>query len=848
MRRLLGWMRVGLSDLRGDLRRFGILIACLALGTGVIAAVGSVGAGFVQAVERDATTMMGGDLGAALSDREANADELAFLHTLGEITHVVDTTARGVAGENTVFLDLLAVDENYPLRGEVKSPQLSPGQKPGALLAEQEGVYGAIVDPVLLDRLDLDLGGRFFIGQSEFEIRGTLVSLPDSAVRGFQLGLTTLIPTEALERIGELRSPMPGLLTHYRYKIILAEMTYEEAAGAIAQRFDDEEWEIRSPREAAGDLVHFYDLFSRFLMIVGLSSLLVGGVGVSNGVSAYISERQRSIATLRSLGATGARILVHFLTQVGVLTLIGVALGVAFGAVASLILLPFVGNAININLPPIVDFPSLLTAAGFGVLAGFAFSYLPLMRAQKVSPALLFRSLGANMPQMDWRAMARPLVVVPILIAGGGIFWLAVITTNRFSLVAFYTLGVLASFVLLRGSGWLLQQGLKRVPPVPSASIRSALRNIYHPGSSAPVVIVSIGMGLAMLLVIALLNNNLQNQLRGAVSRDAPTFVALDLFPDEVEALKQLSEEDDDIVEFQSSAMLRGSVSKVNGIDAATLTDVGEEAMFLLSGEIPLTWVREMPPATTAIEGEWWPADYEGPQLISLRQTIKSQLGVKVGDTIQFKIFGDIVETKIANFREYEWQNGINFMVTFSPGVIETFPFNYLGTLKAAEGAEKTVERKLVRLFPDLSFIPIGDALNQVASVLARLGTAVNVVGGLAVINGLLVLAGTMAAGRKQRESEAIIQKVLGATRADILQVFVLEYGLLGAFAALIASGVGIFSAWAITESIMDIKFGVDPMLILLVIVGAVLLTIATGAATTWRALSSRPAQVLRNA
>ncbi|HHG89916.1 MAG TPA: FtsX-like permease family protein, partial [Devosia sp.] len=636
MNRLGGWMRVGLSDLRGDMRRFGILIACLALGTGVIAAVGSVGAGFVQAVERDATTMMGGDLGAALSERAANAEELDFLQSLGEITHVVDTTARGVAGENTVFLDLLAVDENYPLRGEVKSPQLLPGQKPDVLLVETNGIYGAIVDPVLLDRLGLDLGERFFIGQAEFEIRGTLISVPDSAVRGFQLGLTTLIPTKALEKIGELRSPMPGLLTHYRYKIILDELTYEEAAAAIAQRFDDEEWEVRSPREAAGDLVHFYDLFSRFLMIVGLSSLLVGGVGVSNGVSAYISERQRSIATLRSLGATGPRILVHFLTQIGVLTLVGVALGVAFGAIASLILLPFVGNAININLPALIDFPSLLTAAGFGILAGFAFSYLPLMRAQKVSPALLFRSLGATMPQTDWRTMLKVQVVVPILIAGGGIFWLAVLTTNRLSLVAYYTLGVIASFVLLRGSGWLLQQGLRKVPPIPLASVRNALRNIYHPGSSAPVVIVSIGMGLAMLLVIALLNNNLQSQLLGAVSRDAPTFVALDLFPDEVEALKRLSQQDENIVEFQSSAMLSGSVSKVNGVDAATLTDVGEEAMFLLSGEIPLTGAREMPPATTAIEGEWWPADYDGPQLVSLRQTIKSQLGVKVGDTIQF--------------------------------------------------------------------------------------------------------------------------------------------------------------------------------------------------------------------
>lgn len=848
MKRLIDWMRVGLRDLRGDLRHFGLLIACLALGTGVIAAVGSVGAGLNQAVERDAASLMGGDIEVSRADRRANADELSFLQTLGAVAYVVDTNARGVADGSSAFIDLLAVGDNYPLHSNVLSPQLGAEDKPSVLLDKRDGIPGAIVDAVLLDRLGIVLGERFSIGQTEFEARGTLISLPDGAVRGFQLGLTTVISTNTFATMTDLRPPLPGLLTQHRYKIALDSMPYEEAATMIAERFNDENWKIRSPRDAVGDLVRYYDLFLSFLLIVGLSSLLVGGVGVSNGVSAYIADRQRSIATLRSLGATGARILVHFLTQIGVLTVIGVGLGVLSGAAASLLILPLVGRALNVSLPALIQPVPLLTAAGFGILAGFAFSYLPLMRAQKISPALLFRSLGAVAQKMDWRAIVRLPVLVPIFLSVAGIFWLAVITTDDVTLVSFYALGVVLTFLLLRISGWLLLKVLKLLPPAPIAIVRNALRNIYRPGSSAPVVIVSIGMGLAMLLVIALLNTNLHSQLLGVVSRDAPTFVATDLFFDEVEILEEMAENNPHLTKFEWGPMLRGAVLSVNGTDASALTDLPDEANFMLSGEIPLTWLRDLPAGTTVVEGDWWPSDYSGPPLISLRANMKSELGVEVGDVIQFRMFSETVDATIANFRDYQWQNGMNFMVTFSPGYVEAYPSTFLGTIKASSGFEKDIERELARTFPDVSFIPIGDALNQVAGVLDQLGRAVNIVGGLAVINGLLVLAGTMAAGRKQREADAIIQKVLGATRGDVLWVFVLEYSLLGAFAALIASIVGVASAWAITQTILEVDFSADPVLIMSVIVGAVLLTVIAGAATTWKALSTRPAQVLRNA
>ena len=848
MRRLMSWMRVAVIDLRGDMRRFIVLIACLALGTSVIAAVGSVGTSLKNAVDNDTTTLMGGDLQVSRPDRPATPEELAYLKTLGKVSYVVDSAARGVVGDESTLLDLLAADNAYPLLGEVVSPQLPSGEKPAELLDKRDGVWGAMVDPVIFDRLGIGMGGHFDIGQTEFEVRGTITSLPDNAVRGFQLGLTVLISTDAYATMTDLRAPLPGLLTHNTYKIVLPAHDFASVKQQIEEHFADNAWKVKSPREVAGELIRFYDMFTRFLLIVGLSSLLVGGVGVSSGVMSYIGERQHGIAVFRSLGATNARILVHFLTQIGILTGIGVLIGVAAGAVASLVLLPIVGNMIAVSLPPAVEWMPLATAAAFGMIAGFAYSFLPLMQAQRVSPALLFRSLGSVPPRVDFSTFTQLNILIPILVSALALFGLAVVITGNLALVGYYALGVIGTFAVLRLAASGLMWLFRRLPPPRRAVLRHALRNIPAPGSSASVVVVSLGLGLALLLIIALLDANLHNQLTGQIVKDAPTFVVTDLFSDEVADLEDLQKSDPDMTEFRSSPMLRGAITAINGRDPQSYQQAGEEASFMLARDIPMTFVADLPANSTVTDGEWWPPDYNGPPLVSLRSSMKTQLGLHVGDTMDFKIFGDDIKATIANFRDFDFQNGINFMVTFSPGALDKYPATYLGTIKAAEGQEKNLERTLTRAFPDVSFLPIGDALKQAAVLFDKLSMAVNTVGGLAVINGLLVLAGTMASGRKRREADATIEKVLGATRGDVLKVFVLEYALLGAFSAIVASVIGIAAAWFISVKALEVDFYADPVLLLEVIAGAIALTIATGALTTWQALSTPPARHLRGA
>lgn len=841
---LLAWLRVSLRDLRGDLRRFGVLLACLALGVGTIAIVGSVGASMQAALARDARTVLGGDLEASLSYRAANDAERGLFSRLATVSEVIEVMGRARITGQSAFLSLRAVDANYPLLGTVDFDSEGASGKLADLLALRDGHYGTIVNSLLFDRMSLKLGDLVTIGEAQFQLRGVLKSLPDQVTQGVMLGIPALVSVDGLNTTGILK---PGVLAKYRYKMLLDPPGFIATAVTIRNAFPDAGWDILSPKDATADLARFFDIFSRFLIIVGLSSLLVGGVGVSNAVSAYVTERQRSIATMRSLGATSGRIMFHFLVQVMLLTLVGIGLGLVLGAVLTVIALPIIGGLLNIDLPAIIDPASVLTAAGFGLLIGFAFGYLPLHRAQALKPALLFRSAGSAIEgRTTWRDLVHPALWVPLLLALGAIYGLAAVTTGRPLLVFYYAIGVALAFLILRAAAWLLQHALRLVPPLPNAHVRNALKAIHRPGAPAPIVIMSLGLGLAMLLIIALVDGSLRHQLDRESIPDAPSFVFMDLFDDEAAELQTFATTNPQVESFTSVPLVRGAISAINGRPVAEYPRPDPEFSFLLEGEIPLSLAAELPAQSTITQGEWWAPDYAGPPLLSVFDRLREALGLKLGDQLTINIFGEPVTATIANFRDYVWRSGnVNFGFVLSPGSV-TSPISYLGLLKSVPGDERTVQQAVIDSFPELIFIPVGEAIDALSGILAAVTNAVAVIGGLAVVSGLFVLAGAMAAGRKQREADAVVMKVLGASRGDVVRAYVVEYGLLGALSALLAAALGIAGSWAFVTQILEIDFFVDPVTVLAVIVGAVLLTIAIGTITTWSALSVRPAKFLR--
>lgn len=847
MARLWPATRIGLLDMRGDLRRFLLLIVCLAVGTALIAGVNSVGASITRAIDDGAAELMGGDIELSRADRFATDAELAVMAGFGKVAGVVDTNLRAESDHGDAFVDLAAVDGAYPLLGQVVSPQLPPGASLPDLLSERDGEFGALVDPVLLDQLGIRIGDSFSLGGTPFSVRGTLTRLPDGPVRGFRLGLTTLVSTGGFAVVGDRTSPLPGLGTWQRYKILLDGRDAEAGRDAIEAALADSGWTVRTARDGLGQMVRYYDLFMRFLVIVGLGSLLIGGVSVWTGMQAYIAERSGVIAVLRSMGATRARVFIHFFAQVAALAAIGVGIGLLIGGAGALLVLPAIGSAVGIDLVPALHPQPLLVAAGAGFVTAFAFAYLPLQQAQAIRPVLLFRAKGLAPPPADWRALLLSAQVVPLILAVIAFFVLAWLMTGDAALVAAFGLASAVAAILFQLFIRAVQWGLRHLPEPGLRIPRHALRAISGSGQNAASVVVSAGMALAMLIVVLVMQANLRQEFLGASAFDVPTLVGSDLFPDEVETLEAMARADGDIARFLATPMLRGALTHIAGVPAETVRTRGPEATFLLSGEVPLTWRTELPASSRITSGAWWPADYDGPGLVSLHQSLRSGLGVDLGDTLTFSIFGEAVTVAIASFRDYSWQGGIDFLATFSPGVLESYPTTLFAAVTAAPGREEAVTRLLAADLPDIRFIAIGDTLKQITDALGQLSFATALVGGLAVGNGLLVLVGSLSTGRRQREADTVITKVLGATRFELMATAFTQYLILAILAALPALLLGVGLGWLVSQLMLDVEFILNTDALGVVLLAAILITALLGSMTILRAASARPARLLRD-
>ena len=345
MTRLWSAIRFGLLDMRGDWRRFGLIIACLAVGTALIAGVSSVAASMEETLESNAALIMGGNIELSRADRAATAEEIEKIGQFGQVANVIDTNVRAEANEHDAFADLISVGIAYPLLGEVYSPQMPPGTTPFEFLSWRDGNFGALLDQLMLDQLDAAVGDVVEIGGTPFEVRGVLGGITDAPVRGFRLGLPAVITTEGFSILSDRTSPLPGLGTYFRYKVVLTGGLDPDAGkAAVETALNDQAWTVRTARDGLGPMVRYYDMFMRFLVIVGLASLLIGGVSVWTGMSAYISERAPVIAILRSMGARRARVFLHFLVQVATLAAIGVGTGLVVGGSVALVALPIVGT------------------------------------------------------------------------------------------------------------------------------------------------------------------------------------------------------------------------------------------------------------------------------------------------------------------------------------------------------------------------------------------------------------------------------------------------------------------------------------------------------------------------
>jgi putative ABC transport system permease protein len=839
-------VRFAWRELRGGLRGFGVFIACIALGVLAIAGVGSVAASLAGGIAGAGQVILGGDLAFSLIQREASDSERAFFDSQGTVSVAATTRAmaRTSDGQSTL-VEIKAVDDAYPLFGSVVT---DPQMPLASLFAESNGAFGAAVDPGLLTRLDLKVGDRVTIGNVQIELRAALTKEPDTLAGGIGLGPRVLLSEAALQASGLIQ---PGSLIRWQYRLRLPQADSSERVVATVEKqaqatFPDAGWEIRTRSKASPQLERNVERFTQFLTLVGLTTLLVGGVGVANAVSAHLARKRDAVATMKALGAPGGTVFAVYCTQIVLVALFAAVIGAALGAALPYVIAATFGSIIPLPVAPSLHPGVLALSVIYGLLTALAFALWPLGRAHDVSVSMLFRDQVAG----ERRWPRRRYVIATLLIAAV-LAALAIDTTYDRRIAAIFVASAAAIFVLLRLAAMLTMWIARRVPRQRSTVLRLAIANIHRPGSLTPTVILSLGLGLALLVTVIEIDGNLHREFAAALPDKAPSFFFLDIPAADTARFDAFVRQQAPDSVLERVPMLRGRIVAANGIKAEDLK-AAPGSRWVLQGDRGITYASAVPAGSRIVAGQWWSADYSGEPLVSLESRTAADLHLNIGEPITVNVLGRNVTARIANLRAVDWENlGINFVLVFSPGTFGGAPHSDIATLTFADGGttqeETAIIKALADAFPTVTAVRVRDALDALDGLIGKLVLALGGASSITLIAAALVLGGALAAGQRFRIYDAVVLKTYGATRGRLLAAYALEYLLIGFVSVLFGVAMGSIAAGLIVTRVMEFPFVWVAGQAIGAALAALAVTLALGLAGTFTALGRKPAEVLRN-
>jgi putative ABC transport system permease protein len=838
-------LRFAWRELRGGLRGFAVFIACIALGVMAIAGVGSVAASLTDGIGSAGQIILGGDLAFSLIQRQASDAERAFLAAHGTVSE--DATMRAMArtaGGQMNLVEVKAVDGAYPLFGKVVS---DPDMPLPALLAEKDGVFGAAVDPALLARLNLKTGDRISIGSAAIELRAALVKEPDRLSAGISLGPRVLISEAALGATGLIQ---PGSLVRWQYRLRLPAGTSDGTVAAINKEaqaaFPDAGWEIRTRDKASPQLERSVERFTQFLTLVALTTLLVGGVGVANAVAAHLARKRDAIGTMKALGASGGDVFAIYCIQIMLVALFATAIGAGIGAVLPFVVSWWFGAIIPLPVAPSLHPSVLVLSICYGLLTALAFALWPLGRAHDISVSRLFRDQVA--PERTWprRRYVLATALVVAIFAG-----LATQTTYDHRIAAIFIAAAAGIFLVLRIVALLVMAIARRLPRQRSTTLRLAIANIHRPGALTPTVMLSLGLGLALLTTVIEIDGNLHREFSAALPEKAPSFFMLDIPAANAERFDSFVHAQAPGSTLERVPMLRGRIVEANGIKADDLKPA-DGSRWVLRGDRGITYSRTVPAGSRVVEGQWWSADYAGEPLVSMESKSAHDLNLKIGETITVNVLGRNITARIANLRAVDWENlGINFVLVFSPGAFDSAPHSDIATLTFADGGtaaeEATIVKALAEAFPTVTAVRVKDALDTIDTLLGNLVLALRGASSITLIAAALVLGGGLAASQRFRIYDAVVLKTFGATRAKLLTAYAAEYVLIGLVTVLFGVAMGTLAADIVVTRVMEFPFAWVPGQAIGAALIALFATVVIGLLGTFTALGRKPAEVLRN-
>ncbi len=822
--------RIARRDLSARIRGLRLLAVCLFLGVATLAAIGSLTASIAEELSRRGQSILGGDIEIAIAQREASDAEKAAFRESGALSETIRMRAMAIGGES-VLAELKAIDAVYPHYGNLT---LSDGR---ALKAPADGTI--YIGPSLANRLDLKVGSTVRFGSAPFRVAGIIENEPDRLGEGFTVGPVAIIGLRSLPATGLIQ---PGSMFESKYRI---KLRADEDPAGVAKRleaaFPSAGWEVTDRSNGAPGTRRFIERMGQFLTLVGLAALVIAGIGVGNGVGSYLESKRASIATLKVTGADSGVIFRIYMLQIFAVACVAIFAGLVIGSLLPQVIGWVAGDILPVapgfSLHPV----PLAVSAIYGLLIAIAFALPPLARARTVPAAGLFRAIVERSSRTDRRTAIWVTASIFAIVA-------LAVGTAREPLFSLSFIGAAFGLLLLLAAlAWGLGKIAARLPRPKSPLPRLALANLHRPGAQTQALVVALGLGLTLFVTLAAIQTSIDNEIRNSVPERAPNFFVLDIPRDRAGEFTTLVRKATPKGTINMIPALRGTITEFGGQRVDQLAELPEGA-WVLSGDRGLTYSDAVPAGSEVIAGKWWPADYKGPPLVSLDQRVADSLGIGVGDSLSVSVLGVEVKATIAALREVRWENfGLNYALVFSPGSFDAAPHNMVATLTVDKAAERALARSIPPAFPSASLIEVGEVVGQVSTLLKQMAQAIAAAASIAILAGIAVLIGAIAAARQSRIYDSVILKLLGATRGQILGAQAMEYGILASILGLVALALGMGAAWYVIVEIFDFTFSPDPAVLAVTLIGGAGLTFILGIVSSLPILAARPSEALRS-
>jgi len=826
-------------DLRGGMggraRSLSLLILGVFIGVAAVAFIATASQSLRDGAQKGALEAVGGDLSLRLFHRFPSPAELDLISQQGAVSVSAELRPMAQAKGRFVLVEMKGVDDAYPLYGEV-------GIASQRRLKDVLRGGGAVVDALLLERLGVAIGDSVQIGETTFEIRDTLSFEPDRAFRAFALGPRIMVNLDALPATGLVQ---PGAEVYiYTHVKLGADENADAALKRIVSAFPDAGWRLVNARDGVPGVERTLSMVQVLLLFIGLGVMLVGGAGISGAVRAHISTKLSVIAILKSIGTPPGVITLAMGLEVLLGALAGAVAGMFVGAFGPMVVVQALGNDVPFALSPWPDVGVLLGAGLFGILVAMLFAWWPLMALRGVTTRALLRERFDHVPG---RWSVSSLLGGGILVTGIAILIFALspmpVLSGAFLVGGLMLAGVYLALGRVFG---VLAKKLAKVLGERHVLARLALGNLHRAGAPTGAVVMALGLTLTLLVALDGIEAAAVRHVSATLPRQAPDLVMFSIPADRAQELRRASATWDSVQNQRILPFLHARVQAIKGVPVTELKIPGS-LNWVVRGDRGVSFAEAVPPQTEIVRGTWWTAQTASQSLLSVDAGFAEKIGLKLGDAMTLNVSGAVVRGRIANLRRIDWTGlDLDFPIIASPGAMAGVPHTFAASLKAKPGHAGQLEAQVRERVSDLPLIRVSEVIDALSTALQAVLSGLRLAALMTGAAALVVLAGSVLQGLRERTDEALLFKVLGARRGQLLRLLAVEFVGLGVLVALVAMPLGLAVAGGVAYAakLADVQIAWTGGLGLAGL--AIVVSVIVGLAATWGAYTAAPARYLR--